>query len=165
MKFTISINEATQKLKQNTVLLKTPLSYEKDDVWKEIYIILPDMSRHGGYSAKYFTIKKDKVIAIHPELAKKFNIETVGEIQPETEKALEKARIKLEKELKDVQNNKDRARIVVFQMTINSNIAKLKDPEKGEAIVTKYINDKTRSPFEKVVAIESEIAKLEKKNE
>lgn len=83
------------KLKVGTVLLVKPYPVTKDPNWPGEYYV----SGIGNVSGKDLTIKNGQAIGMTPAMAKRLKLETVGDIQPETDLQKQKREVKYQAEV------------------------------------------------------------------
>ena len=96
------------------------------------------MSHREFIETKYVSIERGFIVGADPRLAKSFNWETVGEIQPKSPEQIKREKeIEANKMQRDAEN-KASAKIAVFQLFLPKRLEKISPKFKEE--VTKELN-------------------------
>lgn len=127
--------QEAKKLKAGHVRLVNKVKAEKSDFGG---YRLEGMSHREFIETKYITIERGFIVGADPRLAKNFNWETVGEIQPKSPEQIKKEKeIEANKMQRDAEN-KAAAKIAVFQLFLPNRLEKISPKFKEE--VTKELN-------------------------
>jgi len=122
------------KLKVGTVLLAKPYPVFKDPNWPGEYHI----SGIGNVSGKDLTIKNGVAVGMTPALAKRLNLETASDVQPETSLQKEKREAKYQAEVAEKLRVEHDAKFYARTIQIGKLIEKL--PTSKHREVEDYIN-------------------------
>jgi hypothetical protein len=140
-------SNSSLKIREGHIKLKTPLVAEKIPNFGDYNVIINGQKK-GAFLPKQLTIKNGLVVAVEPEFAKSYGLETDGDIQPLSDKSQAKAdKLAAEK----IQGNKN-AKEAVWLLRIGDRIQKL---PKQQQIEVERITNGSDSVAEKREKIEN----------
>lgn len=109
------------KLKQGNVALVTPLKARKTD-FGDYKVEYPTIPLGASIPAKYLTIKDGMVVGMHPQLAEKYGIKTVGEVQDKTDFTKQKEAEKAEEDRVAKEKSEREAKLIGGSLGIAAQI-------------------------------------------
>lgn len=158
-----AVSNVPVKLKQGNVQLVTPIDIIYDDSWKEYKIKLPNGEFFGWLKGKQLTVKNGKAVGVEAAIATKFSLPTIGDIQPKTQKQLDKELTALKRAETEAIHAKETAAISVFIMQCQFMMSKVPREKRDEC--GKELNailSLEKSAIERVEMCKSVFKKYEK---